>query len=140
MSQTILLLAADAILVLHSLFVAFVVIGQLLVLIGHARGWSWIRNPWFRMLHLAAIAVVVVQTWAGASCPLTSWEMALRARAGESVYAGDFIAHWLHSVLYYELPPQAFLISYTLFGLLVAASWWLVPPRGFSIRGGQPGS
>jgi hypothetical protein len=132
MSQSIFLLAADAILVLHALFVAFVVIGQVLVFVGQARHWSWIRNPWFRILHLVAIAVVVVQSWAGASCPLTRWEMALRTRAGAGVYAGDFIAHWLHKALYYEFPPEVFLVCYTLFGMLVAASWWLIPPRGFS--------
>ena len=59
MSTTLLLLAADGILVLHTLFVAFVVLGQLLVFIGYARHWFWVRNPWFRIGHLAAIAVVL---------------------------------------------------------------------------------
>ena len=131
MSESIFLLAADAILILHALFVAFVLCGQVLVFVGYARDWSWIRNPWFRVLHLAAIAVVVVQSWAGSSCPLTVWEMALRARAGDSVYAGDFIAHWLQRALYYDLPAVVFLVCYTLFGAMVAASWWLVPPRPF---------
>jgi hypothetical protein len=125
---------ADAILVSHALFVAFVVIGQLLVFVGHARGWPWIRNPWFRTAHLLAIGVVVAQSWAGASCPLTVWEMALRSRAGDHVYAGDFIAYWLHAALYYEFPPEVFLVCYTLFGIMVAASWWLIPPRALSSR------
>lgn len=131
MSTTLLLLAADGILVLHTLFVAFVVVGQLMVFIGYARRWSWVRNPWFRMGHLAAIAVVVLQSWLGAACPLTTWEMALRSRAGTGVYAGDFIAHWLQRLLYYDFSPQVFLVVYTVFGLIVAASWWLIPPRGF---------
>ena len=58
-SPTIPLLAADIILLLHVLFVAFVVIGLLLIFIGKIRYWLWIRNPWFRLIHLAAIAVVV---------------------------------------------------------------------------------
>jgi hypothetical protein len=76
--------------------------------------------------------VVVVLSWLGAACPLTIWEMALRSQAGTSVYSGDFIAHWLHTILYYEFPPRVFLVCYTLFGVLVAESWWLVPPRRFS--------
>jgi hypothetical protein len=134
LSESIFLLAADIVLLLHALFVAFVICGQILVLVGCARGWSWIRNPWFRISHLAAIAVVVAQSWAGASCPLTVLEMTLRARAGASIYAGDFIAHWLHRALYYDLPPLVFVVSYTLFGALVAASWWRVPPRAFPAR------
>ena len=132
MSTTLLLLAADGILVLHTLFVAFVVLGQLLVFIGYARHWFWVRNPWFRIGHLAAIAVVVLQSWLGAACRLTIWEMALRSRAGTTVYSGDFIAHWLQSILYYAFAPRVFLVCYTVFGILVAASWWLMPPRGFA--------
>ena len=52
---------ADMVLVLHFTFVAFVVGGLLLILIGGFRGWRWIQNPWFRAAHLLGIAVVVVQ-------------------------------------------------------------------------------
>ena len=55
------LLAADAILVMHVLFVAFVVIGLLLIHLGKTRGWFWVRNPWFRLAHVAAIGVVTLQ-------------------------------------------------------------------------------
>jgi hypothetical protein len=137
LSESILLVAADGMLLLHALFVAFVVIGLLLVLIGSARNWPWIRNPWFRIAHLAAIAVVVVQTWLGEACPLTAWEMALRAKAGAGVYSGSFIGHWLQTLLYFDFPDWVFLACYTIFGLIVAASWWLIPPRGFSMGRGQ---
>ncbi len=130
------MLAADGILVLHTLFVIFVVAGQLLVFIGYARRWSWVRNPWFRIGHLAAIAVVVLQSWLGAACPLTTWEMALRSRAGADAYSGDFIAHWLQTLLYYDFSPRTFLVCYSLFGLLVAASWWLIPPRKTKLPSG----
>ena len=33
--------------------------------------------------------------WIGMICPLTTWEMALRAKAGDATYSGSFIAHWL---------------------------------------------
>lgn len=123
------LLAADALLLLHVLFVAFVIVGLLLILLGGAFGWRWVRNPLFRWLHLVAIAVVVAQAWVGLVCPLTSWEMALRERAGEAVYAGGFIAHWLEQLLYYRAPDWVFVLVYSLFGLLVLASWFLVRPR-----------
>ncbi len=77
------LIAADALLILHGMFVIFVVAGLGLVVIGGLRQWQWVRNPWFRLAHLAAIGIVVLQSWAGQICPLTTWEMALRERAGQ---------------------------------------------------------
>ena len=123
---------ADAVLLLHSLFVAFVVIGLVLIFVGKARQWSWIRNPWFRVTHLLAIVVIVIQSWFSIICPLTTLEMALRSRAGDSVYAGSFIAHWLEKILYYRAPAWVFMAIYTMFGAAVIASWFWVRPRPFS--------
>ena len=126
------LLAADTILFTHTLFVAFVVFGLIFILIGKLHSWSWVRNRWFRLAHLACIGVVVLQAWLGAICPLTIWEMALRERAGDAVYSGSFIAHWLESILYYRAPEWVFVVCYSLFGALVAACWFWVPPRPFN--------
>jgi drug/metabolite transporter superfamily protein YnfA len=123
------LLAADAVLSLHVLFVAFVVLGLLAIFAGAALSWAWVRNPVFRILHLLAIVVVAIQAWLGMVCPLTTVEMALRAKAGDVVYGGAFISHWLQELLYYEAPDWAFQVCYTAFALLVAISWPLVRPR-----------
>lgn len=130
-AERLFLFAADGILLLHALFVAFVVVGQLLIVAGKFRHWGWVRNPWFRVVHLLAIAVVMVQAWLGEICPLTTWEMALRARGGDSVYTGSFVVHWLQEILYYDLPLWVFAVCYTLFGALVLASWFFVSPRRF---------
>lgn len=126
------LIAADAILLVHALFVGFVILGLVLILIGKQCSWAWVRNPWFRYGHLAAIGYVVLQSWIGAICPLTLWEMALREKAGDAVYSGMFIAHWIESILYYRLPGWVFVIAYTIFGALVAAAWYWVRPRSFA--------
>jgi hypothetical protein len=79
MEQThVYLLAADLLLFAHALFVVFVVSGLLMIIAGRLLSWSWVRNPWFRLAHLIAIGVVVLQSWLGQVCPLTIWEMALR--------------------------------------------------------------
>ena len=122
-------LAADLILVLHTAIVVFIVGGLVLILAGGLRGWPWVRNPVFRLLHLVAIAIVVLQAWLGQICPLTTWEMALRARAGDATYAGSFIAHWLQALLYYEAPLWVFAVCYTIFGALVVLAWYWVRPR-----------
>ena len=123
------LLAADLILVVHALFVCFIVFGLLAVLLGGALGWRWVRNPWFRLAHLAGIAFVVVQSWLGQICPLTIWESNLRQQAGAEAYSGSFIQHWLHAILFYSAPQWVFVVAYTAFALLVLASWYWVRPR-----------
>lgn len=126
---TLLRIAADAVLLLHALFVVFVILGLALVLIGKWRGWQWVRHFGFRIAHLLAIAVVVLQSWLGVVCPLTRWEMNLRERAGDTTYPGAFIAHWVEGLLYYRAPDWVFVLIYTLFGALVAASWFWVRPE-----------
>jgi len=122
-------IAADAVLIVHALFVAFVVLGLVLVLLGKWRGWRWVHHFGFRLAHLLAIAVVVLQSWLGVVCPLTRWETSLRERAGDASYPGAFVAHWVESLLYYRAPEWVFMVAYTVFGLLVAASWLWVKPR-----------
>ena len=131
------LLAADLLLFSHVLFVTFVVLGLALILIGKRFDWVWVRNPWFRFTHLAAISIVVLQSWLGLICPLTTWEMALRERANDVVYSGSFISHWLESLLYFQAPAWVFAVCYTVFAAIVAATWFWVRPR-HSIRHATP--
>lgn len=121
-------LLADGVLVAHALFVAFVVLGQLLILVGLWRHWTWARNFRFRVTHLGAIGIVVGQAWLGVLCPLTTLENALRHRAGESGYAGSFIQHWLHRIIFYDADGWVFTAVYTLFALVVALTWFFGRP------------
>ena len=130
-SSSAYLLAADAVLLVHALFVAFVVFGLVLILAGGVLRWGWVRNPWFRVAHLSAIGVVVVQSWLSVICPLTNLEMAFRSRAGDAVYPGSFIGYWLETLLYYDAPAWVFVVCYTAFGALVVTSWFWVRPRPF---------
>jgi len=123
------LIAADALLLVHVLFVVFVVLGLLLIFAGKLFAWPWVHNFTFRSAHLLAIVIVVLQSWLGVICPLTIWEMSLRAKGGEAVYTGSFIAHWLQTLLYYRAPEWVFILLYTLFGALVIASWYWVRPK-----------
>ena len=81
---------ADATVALHFAFILFVVFGGFL---------AWNRTFW-AWLHLPAVAWVAYLEFAGAICPLTPLENALRARAGDAGYAGGFIDHYLVPVIY----------------------------------------
>jgi len=121
-------LLADAVLALHVGVVAFVVVGLALIIVGNLRRWRWVNALGFRLSHLMAIALVVAEAWVGMTCPLTTLEMGLRARAGAATYGGSFIEHWLQYLLYYEAPACVFTLAYSVFGLLVLATWWIFPP------------
>ena len=123
------LLGADALLFLHVLVVLFITLSLLLILVGKHRQWAWVRNFWFRISHLVAIGIVVLQSWLGVICPLTTWEMALREKAGEATYSGTFISHWLQELLYYNAPWWVFVLAYSIFAALVIISWFWVKPR-----------
>lgn len=119
---------AEAILVLHALIVCFVIGGLVAILLGWWRDWAWVRNFWFRLLHLGTIAFVVLQAWLGRLCPLTIWEQELRLAAGQTVFEQSFIEHWVGELLYWDLPWWVFVAAYTVFGAAVAWTWWRLPP------------
>ena len=81
---------ADLVVVVHGLFVAFVMLGAFLAL-------RWRRLVW---LHVPALIWGILIEYAGWICPLTPLENSLRARAGETAYSGDFIQHYLLGALY----------------------------------------
>lgn len=121
---------ADAVLTVHVALVLFVIAGLVLVVVGNLLKWRWVNLLWFRLAHLATIAVVAAEAWLGFVCPLTTLEMWLRSRAHTATYEGSFIEHWLQSLLFWEAPPWVFTTAYTLFALAVVAAWWYFPPEG----------
>ena len=129
-SSTYYSLWADVILLVHFAFVAFVLLGLLLTWIGYFLQWSFVRNFWFRLAHLLAIGVVAVEAIGGIVCPLTRWEADLRWKAGASPeYAGSFMQHWVHKIMFFDLPESAFTAIYSVFFL-----WWR-SAFGWSARG-----
>jgi polyferredoxin len=122
-------LLADAVLVVHTGVVLFVVGGLAAIVAGNLLGWRWVNGRTFRLLHLVTIGVVVLQAWLGELCPLTILESWLRVRAGQHGYPAGFIAHWLHRLLYWEAPLWVFGLAYSAFGALVLLAWWRWPPR-----------
>lgn len=121
-------LAADIVLATHALFVAFVILGLAALLPGWYWHWGWVRNWWFRAIHLLAIIIVIAESWLGMICPLTEWESRLRLATGGSGYSGSFIRHWLHEILFHDFAPWVFTVAYTVFGMMVLIAWVLVPP------------
>jgi Protein of Unknown function (DUF2784) len=121
--------AADIVLAIHFAFVLFVVGGLALIWIGYAASWAWVRNAWFRAAHLAAIVFVAGEAMLGFMCPLTILEDALRTTAGGVPEDKSFVARWVHRLMFYTAPEWVFTTLYFAFALLVAMTFWFIPPR-----------
>jgi hypothetical protein len=121
---------ADLIVLLHAAYASFIVVGLALILAGVVFRWSWVRNFWFRAIHLTAIGFVVAEEFIGMTCPLTDWEKQLRTAAGQASYPGEFLGYWAHRLLFGIQPaPWVFTVVYIVFGLGVLAAFVLAPPR-----------
>ena len=116
---------ADALLVVHFAIVVFILGGLILTWIGAALAWRWVRNRWFRYLHLAAIACVALEAALGYACPLTAWEDALRGGARPETFVG----RWVQRLLYYNAPEWVFTTAYAAWAAATLLTLRLVPPR-----------
>lgn len=119
---------ADLILAVHFLFVLFVAGGLVAVWIGAARGWHWVRNRRFRLLHIAAVGFVAFESIVGMVCPLTVWEDALRGGGP----GASFVARWVGRLLYWQLPEAVFTAVYVAVALATIVTYFRVPPQSSS--------
>jgi len=122
-------LLADLIVMIHFVYVIVVVCGLFIIILGGILRWRFVKNFWFRVIHLAMILLVVFEVVFGISCPLTDWEYKLRIAAGQHNASGEsFVARLIHLLIFYEFPQIVFTVAYCVFGIAVILSWWLVPP------------
>jgi hypothetical protein len=120
---------ADLIVAVHVAYVAFVVLGQLAIWVGLLCHWHWVRNVWFRCIHLLMIVIVGVEAALDITCPLTSREANLRRLAGQEVQGESFLGRLLHNLIFVDLPSGVIATLHIFFALLVLGTFVLAPPR-----------
>jgi hypothetical protein len=130
-------LLADLILLIHFSYVLFVVLGLAVIWVGFFLRWAFVRNLWFRLVHLLAIGYVVAESFGGVICPLTVWENELRVKAGNGVYQGTFMEHWVHQIMFYDASAETFTAIYVIFFGAVLLSLWCVPPNWLRLWSGK---
>lgn len=112
---------ADGVLVLHLLFILFVVLGGLLVLRWH----------WLAIAHLPAAIWGAFVELTGRGCPLTAIENSFLWQAGEAGYSEGFIQHYLMPVIYpHGLTRDIqFILAGIVIGINLAVYGWLIYQR-----------
>ena len=125
------ILLADIVVTVHLAIMFFVVIGQVLIVAGWLLRWQWVRNFWFRTVHLLSILVIAGQALLGVECPLTTLERHWRGGAGylHDLDNASAIGRLSNEILYFRFSPRLFLILYSTFALLVLLTWAFAPPR-----------
>lgn len=83
-------LLADSVLVLHLLFIGFVIFGGLIAL----------RSAWVALVHIPAACWGAFIELTGRVCPLTTLEIGLRRAAGDAGYSDSFIEYYLLPIIY----------------------------------------
>lgn len=98
---------AVLVLVLHALFIAWVIFGALLTR----------SRPILRWLHIASLIWGILQELLPWPCPLTLIEAWLEAKAGVAPYQGGFLLHWMDKLVYPGISPTALAVG----GVVVCA-------------------
>jgi hypothetical protein len=104
------LIAADLVLVVHLLFIGFVVAGSFLT-------WRWPRLIWAQLPAMVYGALVEL---AGFACPLTALQNYLLRNGGQAGYRGGFISHYLIQLIYPPGLTRGLQIGLGLFVVLIA--------------------
>jgi hypothetical protein len=87
---------AVLVLILHLLFIGWVLLGWLLTQ----------RRPWLRWAHLASLLYGIVIDTGPWPCPLTLLENDFLQRAGMTPYREPFLVHYLEAVVYPDVSPR----------------------------------
>ena len=122
---------ADLVVVVHLAYFVFVVGGFVCIVLGAWRGWPWIRNPWFRTAHLAAVFIVLAENLFAWNCPLNVAETSLRAASPE---APDAAGGFLDFLLHHTLTERALEIIYWTIGVALVVLFVVVRPTFRSLK------
>jgi Protein of Unknown function (DUF2784) len=122
-------LLADAVLLLHGLFILFAVFGGIWV--------NW-RQPMSKhrlILHLACATWAATVVIMGYTCPLTPLEQNLRIAAGQQGYQTSFIEHYLLAAIYPDGLTRPIQIALGIGVLIINALAYGIP---WFLRGRMP--
>jgi hypothetical protein len=122
---------ADVVVAIHLAYVSYVVFGELLIVLGIALRWEWIRNLWFRLTHVVMILIVAAEAVYGITCPLTTWENRFLEAAGRSANDRSFMGRLMNQAMFFECGDDSpiWLWIYVGFAALVVLTFVIAPPR-----------
>ncbi len=122
-------IAADFVIFVHFLWIAFVILGFPVFL--------YLNQPRWRIFHLIALLAMIVMQVTHTICPLTYLEVYLKLK-GESgsVYPGQFMIDTIEKLIYVEdLTLEKITYVTIIFLIVVLLSFWFRPVSSKSKAG-----
>ncbi len=125
-------IAADIVIVIHVLWIAFVILGFPVFL--------WVNSTRWRLIHLAAVIWMILMQITHSICPLTYLEAWLKSEGREAeVYSGKFIIETIERLIYVDTVTLEKITWATgAYLVLILLSFWFRPlPRKKKARRGE---
>ena len=122
-------LLANLVAVVHIGYFLFIVLGTLAILCGPRLGWMWVRNLPFRLLHIAAVYVVLIEEVFRIDCPLSVVQWGLRSAGGGGQEATEGLGGILDGLLFRTIPGWALDGLYWSTGVGLLVLLYVVPPN-----------
>ena len=113
---------------MHICYFLFAVGGFVSILIGAVKRWSWIRNAWFRIGHLAAVYIVILENVFRIQCPLNTLESNLRSTSA-SVEPASATGGFLDYLLFHTIPGRLLDVMYWSLGVVLVIRLFAIQPR-----------
>jgi|SRR3990167_1234926 len=113
-------LLAEGTLVLHLLWIGFLILG----------GYIFLAYPWLRVTHFIFLLSTFGMQIFSIACPLTYLEDYLRLKVGlGTYYQGSFIYYYLEKLVYPGIPPGVITLLTGLLMLSLIALYFIKPIR-----------
>jgi hypothetical protein len=117
---------ANLVTIVHLAYFVFVVGGFIAIV---ARRSSWVFNPWFRILHLLSVFVVLAEDLIGFNCPLNILESSLRSPETGVAEASSGFGYVLDQLLHHAISERTLDVMYWTLGAASVLLLFFVPPR-----------
>ena len=119
------ILFSEIILLLHLLIFLFITSSFILIPIGYFQKWEWVKNKYYRSIHLILMGIISIETILGFMCPLTILENYFR----DDIKVDNKLTEIAHQILYWDLPNYQFIILYILSFSYLIFLWFFFKPN-----------
>ena len=117
-------LFSEIFLLFHFFIFLFMILSFFLLALGYYQKWEWVKNRYYRLIHLILMGIIFIETILGFMCPLTILENFLR----NDIEINNKITQIIHQIMYWDLPTYQFIILYLLSLLYLIFLWFFFKP------------
>ena len=117
-------LFSELVLLFNFCIFLFMILSFFLIPLGYYQKWEWVKNKYYRLIHLILMGIIFIETILGFMCPLTVLENFLR----NNIEINNKITQIIHQIMYWDLPTYQFIILYLLSFLYLIFLWFFFKP------------